>query len=100
MLIQWRASPQWEVFRSSPLSARDGFARALGSICPDSKESQAMSPPDYYISGCATSFIKLLIFLRRGQHHRPKHETGPVETQSSGYRRSGAWRRLDPANEW
>jgi hypothetical protein len=38
VLIQWRASSQWEVFRSSPSSARDGFAVALGSIRPDSKE--------------------------------------------------------------
>jgi hypothetical protein len=72
MLIQWRASSQWEVFSSSPSSARDGFVPAFGSICPDSKESQAMSPPDN-ISGCAAICRKLLIFLRRGQHHRPKH---------------------------
>ena len=65
MLIQWRASSQRLVARSSPSSARDGFALALGPIRPASKESQVTSPLDH-ISGCAASFRKLLIFLCSG----------------------------------
>ena len=52
--IQWRASSQWEVFRSSPSSARDGFALALGSIRPDSKEKAQPSSRTRQTSGRRT----------------------------------------------
>jgi hypothetical protein len=51
MLIQWRASSQWEVLRSSPSSARDGFALALDSIRPDSKEKAQPSSRTRQTSG-------------------------------------------------
>ena len=68
MLIQWRASSQWEVFRPSPSSARDGLALARGSIRPDSKEkaqprsrtgqTSGRCQPSSYAEGGRTTHVK------------------------------------------